>query len=163
MPPTDTSTKKKRPEVIIRHMEIDDLASVYHLGQRLFTSEDLPILYRTWDSFEVTGYFTSDPDFCFVAETGGNIVGFLLATTVEKEGTAWNKYGYLSWLGVDESYQRTKLGHRLYRKLEDKMQEYGVRMIIADTEGGNESAVAFFEDIGFSVRGEHLWFAKTLH
>ena len=88
MLPKSTKRRKKKPEVSIRQMVIDDLASVYHLGEKLFTSEEFPILYRTWDAYEVTGYFTSDPDYCLVAEVDGKIAGFILATTIEKEGTA---------------------------------------------------------------------------
>ncbi len=155
-------THEKKREIVIREMEIDDLAAVYHLGESLFTSEELPILYRTWDPYEVTEYFSSDPDYCLVAEADDEIVGFVLATTIEKSGTAWKTYGYINWIGVDERYQRTKLGRRLYRRLEERLKEDGARMIIADTEGGNEPAVAFFEEQGFSVRGEHLWLAKTI-
>ena len=154
--------KEEKKEVSIRQMEIDDIASVYHLGEELFTSEEFPILYRTWDPYEVTDYFTSDPDYCLVAEAEGRIVGFILATTVEKEGTAWKRYGYLSWIGVDEAFQRTNLGRRLYRKLEERLDEDGVRMVIADTEGEDEAAIAFFKAMGFSTRGQHLWLAKTL-
>ncbi len=154
--------KEKQPEVSIRQLEIDDIASVYHLGEELFTSEEFPILYRTWDPYEVTDYFTSDPDYCLVAEAEGRIVGFLLATTIEKEGTAWKKYGYVGWIGVDEAFQGTNLGRRLYKRLEDRLQEDGVRMIIADTEGDNEGAITFFKALGFSPRSEHLWLAKTL-
>jgi len=152
-----------RLRITIREMEIDDIASVYHLGEQLFTSEEFPILYRTWDPYEVTEYFGSDPEYCLVAETKGIIVGFLLATTIEKEGTAWKKYGYLAWIGVDESYQRTRLGRRLYKELEKRLGEEGVRMVIADTDGDNEGAIAFFKSVGFSTRAEHLWLAKTLH
>ena len=155
--------KEEKKEVSIRQMEIDDIASVYHLGENLFTSEEFPILYRTWDAYEVTDYFTSDPDYCLVAETEGRIVGFVMATTIEKEGTAWKKYGYVSWIGVDEAFQGTNLGRRLYRMLEERLKEFGVRMIIADTEGDNEKAIAFFKAMGFSPRVEHLWLAKTLH
>jgi len=154
--------RKRKPEVIIRQMEIDDISSVYHLGEELFTSEELPILYRTWDPYEVTDHFTSDPDYCLVVEADGRIVGFVLATTVEKEGTAWKKYGYLSWIGVDEAFQRTNLGLRLYRRLEERMQEDGVRMIIADTEANNQAAISFFKALGFSQRRQHVWLAKTL-
>jgi ribosomal protein S18 acetylase RimI-like enzyme len=154
--------REKQPEANIRQMEIDDIASVYRLGERLFTSEEFPILYRTWDPYEVTDYFSSDPDYCLVAEIGGTIVGFILATTIEKEGTAWKKYGYVGWIGVDAASQRTNLGRRLYKRLEDRLQEDGVRMIIADTEGDNERAIAFFKGLGFSPRGQHLWLAKTL-
>ncbi len=104
--------KKNKIETNIRQMEIDDISAVYHLGEQLFTSEGFPILYRTWDQYEVTDYFTSDPDYCLIAETEpkGEIVGFIIGTTIEKEGTAWKKYGYISWIGVDPSFQRTNLG-----------------------------------------------------
>jgi ribosomal protein S18 acetylase RimI-like enzyme len=153
---------KKKSEIVIRQMEIDDLGFVYHLGERLFTSEDFPILYRTWDQYEVTDYFTSDPDYCLVAEVEGKIIGFILATTIEKEGTAWKKYGYLSWIGVDENYRRSNLGVRLYRKLEERLEEDGVRMIIADTEAANNVAISFFKSLGFSQRAQHIWLAKTM-
>ncbi len=153
---------KKRAETSIRQMEVDDIGSVYHLGEKLFTSEESPILYRTWDPYEVTDYFTSDPEYCLVAEAGRKIVGFILATTIEKEGTAWKKYGYLSWIGVDEVFQRTNLGFRLYKKLEERLKEDGVRMIIVDTEAENEGAVTFFQKIGFSPRSQHVWLAKTI-
>jgi ribosomal protein S18 acetylase RimI-like enzyme len=154
----------KNRKAIIRQMEIDDVSPVYHLGERLFSSEEFPILYRTWDPYEVTEYFSSNPDYCLVAETeaGGKIVGFILATTIEKEGTAWKKYGYLSWIGVDEIFQRTKLGLRLYRELEKRLREDGVRMVIADTEAENEQAIAFFRRIGFANSRQHVWLAKTL-
>lgn len=153
-----------KAKVIIREMEIDDISAVYRLGEKLFSSEEFPILYRTWDPYEVTEYFSSDPDYCLVAEaeTNGKIVGFILATTVEKEGTAWKKYGYLSWIGVDEAFQRTKLGLRLYRELEKRLMEDGVRMVIADTEAENEEAIAFFKGTGFSISSQHAWLAKTL-
>jgi ribosomal protein S18 acetylase RimI-like enzyme len=155
---------RRRFKTNIREMEIDDISAVYHLGERLFTSEEYPILYRTWDQFEVTDYFTSDPDYCLVAETepGGKIVGFAIGTTIEKEGTAWKKYGYLSWIGVDESFQRTNLGIRLYRKLEQRWKRNGVRMIIADTDAENVPAIAFFKSIGFANSSQHVWLVKTI-
>jgi len=115
--PTKNANKKKRDEITMRQMEIDDISGIYHLGEELFTSEEFPILYRTWDAYEVTDYFTSDSDYCLVAELEGRVVGFVLATTIEKEGTAWKKYGYLSWIGVAEAYQRTGLALRLYKKI----------------------------------------------
>ncbi len=162
MPLEDNRMKREKAEIVIRQMEIDDIGSVYHLGERLFTSEELPILYRTWDAYEVTDHFTSDPDYCLVAEAPGEIVGFILATTIEKEGTAWKKYGYLSWIGVDESFQRTNLGLRLYRRLEERFKDNRVRMVIADTEANNEGAIAFFKAIGFSANRQHLWLTKTI-
>jgi ribosomal protein S18 acetylase RimI-like enzyme len=162
MPFRVTAGNQKKTEVDIRQMEIDDIGSVYHLGERLFTSDEFPILYRTWDAYEVTDHFTSDPDYCLVADATEGVVGFILATTIEKEGTAWKKYGYVSWIGVDEPFQRTNLGFHLYRRLEERFKDDGVRMIIADTEANNEGAIAFFRAIGFSASRQHLWLTKTI-
>ena len=104
----DNETKHKI-DVIIREMEIDDVSAVYHLGEKLFTSDEFPILYRTWDPYEVTDYFTSESEYCLVAETeDGKIVGFVLANMIEKEGTAWKKYGYLTWIGVDGGFSKNQ-------------------------------------------------------
>jgi ribosomal protein S18 acetylase RimI-like enzyme len=158
----DTDNDKSRAQVTIRQMEIDDVGAVYHLGEELFTSDEFPFLYRTWDPYEVTEYFTSDAEYCLVAEREDKIIGFILATTVEKEGTAWKKYGYLTWIGIDEAFQRTGLGLRLYRKLEEVFMKDGVRMVMADTEAGNKEAIAFFKTLGFSSARQHLWMAKTI-
>jgi ribosomal protein S18 acetylase RimI-like enzyme len=154
---------RHKPEIEIRPMEIDDLSAVYHLGEQLFTSDEFPILYRTWDPWEVTDYFTSDSDYCLVAEADGVIVGFILGNTIEKEGTAWKKYGYMSWIGVAVDFQQLNLGQRLYNRLEDLFEEEGVRMVIADTDAGNEKAIEFMKTVGFSISAEHVWLTKTLH
>jgi ribosomal protein S18 acetylase RimI-like enzyme len=145
-------------------MEIDDLSSVYRLGEGIFTSAEFPILYRTWDPYEVTQFFTSDPEYCLVAESepGGKIVGFILGTTIEKEGTAWKRYGYMTWIGVHDTFRRRRLGDRLYRELEKRQRKSGVRMMIADTDGDNEEAIAFMEAVGFTPSAQHLWLTKTL-
>ncbi len=153
---------KRRPRINVREMEIDDISAVYHMGEKLFTSEEFPILYRTWDPYEVTDYFTSDTNYCLVAEADDEIVGFVLATTIEKEGTAWKKYGYVSWLGVEEGYQGGGVGLRLFRKLEERFREDGVRMVIVDTEAENARAITFFNMIGFSPSRQHVWLTKTL-
>lgn len=157
------STKKrgKRAQVVVREMRIDDLPEVFHLGESLFTREFLPLLYRTWDEYEVTNLFNANSELCLVAERDGQIVGFAMGTTVEKPGSAW-KYGYLVWLGVGKAYQGRGVGRRLYREMERRMLELGMRMIITDTDESNEPAVGFFEKMGFSKARIHLWLSKTL-
>ena len=153
-------TQKSR-RAKIREMSIDDLPAVYHLGEELFTSEEFPILYRTWDMYEVTEYFNVDPDYCLVAEIDKEIVGFIIGTTITK-GTAWN-YGYIAWIGVKPEFQRVKLGRRLYREVEKRMKrEEGARMMIADTDSNDKDAICFFEKMGFLGHKEHLWLIKTL-
>jgi hypothetical protein len=47
--PTDFEQDGPAPGFEVREMGIDDLAPVYHLGERLFTSDLYPSLYRTWE------------------------------------------------------------------------------------------------------------------
>ena len=79
---------KKRINVEIRQMEIDDLPEVFHLGEKLFTSEDAPNLYRTWDEYEVTGLFHNETELCLVAEANRRIIGFAMGTTITKTRSA---------------------------------------------------------------------------
>ena len=47
---------RKRPstaDLEIREMDIDDLATVFHLGEQLFTAEKWPNLYRSWDVYDL--------------------------------------------------------------------------------------------------------------
>jgi ribosomal protein S18 acetylase RimI-like enzyme len=68
----------------------------------------------------------------------------------------------LSWIGVDEDYQRTNLGQRLYRRLEERLRKDGIRMMIADTDVENEGAIAFFRSMKFTLTTKHQWMVKTL-
>jgi ribosomal protein S18 acetylase RimI-like enzyme len=155
------NNEKRRPAVEIREMEIDDLAPVFHLGERLFTSKKVPTLYRTWDEYEVTNIFQTEPEFCLVAEVHGNPIGFALGTTITKTRSAW-KYGHLVWLGVDPDYQRLGVAKRLFSHFRDKMDEHGVRILLVDTEADNEQALAFFREMGFGNPEEHLYLALNL-
>jgi len=157
----ERGTKAKRLNVKIREMEIDDLADVFHLGEKLFEAEKVPNLYRTWDEFEVVELFNSDSEFCLVAEARKRIVGFALGTTIEKSRSAW-KYGHLIWLGVKPTYQRTGLGEKLFNRFIDLMQKNGVRMLLVDTEAENLPALFFFRKQGFGNPQQHIYLTLNL-
>jgi|YNPNPStandDraft_1061719.scaffolds.fasta_scaffold99989_2 ribosomal protein S18 acetylase RimI-like enzyme len=159
--PHSLHRRRKRLSISIRPMEIDDLAQVFHLGERLFTAEDVPNLYRTWDEHEVVDLFHSDPELCLVAEEGERIVGFAMGTTVTKSRSAW-KYGHLVWLGVDPEYQGTGVAEKLFHALLELMLEDGVRILIVDTEADNYAAIKFFRKMGFSHPQEHIYLAMNL-
>lgn len=142
-------------------MEIDDLAEVFHLGEKLFTAREVPNLYRTWDEFEVISLFQSDSEFCLVAEIDEQIVGFALGTTVTKAHSAW-KYGHLVWLGTDPAYQSQGIASKLFNRFRDVMLEEGVRMLIVDSEADNLPALYFFRKMGFGSPQEHIYLSLNL-
>jgi ribosomal protein S18 acetylase RimI-like enzyme len=150
------------PEVEIRELEVEDIPVVYHLGNRLFHGPQYATLYRTWDPYEVTTGFNLDPELCLVAAAGnGEVVGFALGTTYEKEKGAW-KYGYVVWLGVDPDHQRLRLGSRLYQEMEHRMRAQGVRMVLMDTAASNRGAIDFFKKMGFGKPTNQVWMSKVL-
>ena len=152
---------KKKNELKIRKMEIDDLAPVFHLGEKLFTHEESPNLYRTWDEYEVVEFFTSEPDLCLVATLGKKIVGFVLATTIEKRNSAW-KYGYLVWLGIDTGHQHRGIGTKLFREFQEIMEGKRVRMLLVDIEAENKTAWYFFTGLGFHSPQDHIYLSLNL-
>jgi len=154
--------KADAPEQLeIRDLTIDDLAAVFHLGERLFTSDFSPSMYRTWDEYEITTLFNSDSDLCLVAELDGEIVGFALGTTVEKQNSSW-KYGYLVWIGVRPGLQKCGAGHQLFNEIRERMIDQGVRMIVIDTDAENEAGINFFKKQGFDNIQKHVYMTLNL-
>lgn len=142
-------------------MKIDDIAKVFHLGEKLFTARIVPNLYRTWDEYEVVSLFQTDPEFCLVAEMDDTIIGFALGLTISKSGSAW-KYGHLHWLGVEKKYQRQGIAKKLFKSFMELMVENGVRMLQVDTEADNLPALHFFREVGFGSPQQHIYLSLNL-
>lgn len=151
----------EKAKVEVREMELEDLPAVFALGERLFTAERWPSLYRTWDEYAVIELFAQDGDTCLVAEIDDRIVGFALGTLIEKRRSAWT-YGYLLWLGVDPEAGRSGVGARLVARLTDLFIEAGARMVLVDTDAENDGAISFFEKQGFGNRTAHVYLERNL-
>lgn len=147
--------------VTIRELELDDLPAVFALGEMLFTAEKWPNLYRTWDEYEVVDLFSSDGEFCLVADAGDKIVGFALGTLIQKRRSAWS-YGYLLWLGVALDARGSGIGRRLLNRLTDVFVEEGARIMILDTEAENTAALEFFRSQGFGQENRHIYLSRNL-
>lgn len=145
----------------IREIELDDLATVFHLGEQLFTAEKWPNLYRSWDVYDLLSLFTSDGEFCLVAEVEEGIVGFALGCMLEKPRSAW-RYGYLEWLGVDPAMKGKGIGKRLLNRLTDIFIENGARIMLVDTEMENVDAIRFFKNQGFGNDVLHVYMSRNL-
>ena len=141
-------------------MTLDDLPEVFALGQQLFTAEKWPTLYRSWDQYEIVELFDSDGEFCLVAETEHRIVGFALGTLMEKHGSPW-RYGWLLWLGISQRHRGRGIAARLLNRLTDLFIEHGARIMLVDTDAGNEQALKFFRKQGFGNDLMHVYLSKN--
>lgn len=145
----------------IREMELDDISTVYNLGERLFTAKKWQTLYRTWDEYELVDFFLSDGEYCLIAEQNEAIAGFILGTLIEKRRSAW-AYGYVVWLGVTPETKGRGIGTKLLARITEIFIRNGARMMLADTELDNTAAVRFFEKEGFGNTVQHVYFSKNL-
>lgn len=96
-PPAKRKRAKPLPTVEIREMELRDVAAVFELGQKLFTAEEWPTLYRSWDDHELALLFSNEGETCLVAEAGDEIVGFALGRMMEKPRMRGATAGCSGW------------------------------------------------------------------
>jgi ribosomal protein S18 acetylase RimI-like enzyme len=69
---------RRRVEIEVRQMTLEDLPEVWRLSERIFTPSQLQFTYRTWNINELLSLFQEDPELCLVAEdvNSRRIVGF---------------------------------------------------------------------------------------
>jgi len=149
------------PPISIREMKIEDVHEVFELGQKLFTAEKLPTLYRSWDDHELAQLFSSEAENCLVAECGDRIIGFALGRVMEKPHSAW-KYGWLLWLGVDTAHKRRGVARRLVNQLTERFLQKEARIMLVDTDEDNHEALAFFRRCGFGQEIKHVYLSRNL-
>jgi ribosomal protein S18 acetylase RimI-like enzyme len=153
--------KPATPTVEIREMELGDVPAVFELGQKLFTAEKLPTLYRSWDDHELAQLFNTDSETCLVAKVGDRIVGFALGRMMDKPRSAW-RYGWLLWLGVEPRLKRSGVASRLLNQLTALFIERDARIMLVDTDARNSGALSFFRKQGFGQEIRHIYLSQNL-
>jgi ribosomal protein S18 acetylase RimI-like enzyme len=151
--------RRPGPTVIVRDMELEDLARVYRLGERLYTRDLHPFLYSTWEQRELVGHFTTEPGLCLVAEVDGSLAGFIIGTIVSKASLT---YGHIVWVAVDCALQHTGVGCGLFCKLAERMAAAGAHQLVVDTDVGNTAVIRFFGKLGFKDERAHVALTKNL-
>jgi len=153
--------KAANKTVNVREMELEDLPAVYALGESVFTADQWPSLYRTWDEYEAVGLFYSDGDYCFVAEIKNKLVGFALGSLIDKRNSAWS-YGYLTWLAIDPTQKRNGIASQLIAAITNVFIRDGARMMIVDTDADNKAAIKLFRKHKFLHEDRHVYLSKNL-
>lgn len=152
---------KPLPSVEIREMELRDVPEVFELGQELFTAEEWPTLYRSWDDHELAQLFSTEAETCLVAEAEGRVIGFALGRVMQKPRSAW-RYGWLLWLGVERRFKRSGIATRLVNQLRGLFIAHDARIMLVDTATTNHGALAFFRRSGFGKEIRHVYLSQNL-
>lgn len=87
-----------------------------------------------------------NPEWFLVAESGGRIVGAVMA------GYEGHR-GWINYLAVDPAHRRAGLGRALMAEAERVLRAAGCPKINLQVRPENRDVVAFYEAIGFSVEG----------
>jgi len=155
--------RKRKPQVEIRQMTLEDLSEVWHLGEKIFTPSSLRFTYRTWNVDELLSLFYGNQELCLVAkDTRSNkIVGFALGTILKRPFSPWT-YGYFLWAGVQKMRQKSGVGRRLYKELEKRFKDKNARIVIVDVEDNNPAGIRFIKKLGFKEAQTYIWYSKNL-
>jgi ribosomal protein S18 acetylase RimI-like enzyme len=155
--------RKRKRQIEIRQMTLEDLSEVWHLSEKIFTPSSLQFTYRTWNINELLSYFYSDQELCLVAQNTNSkkIVGFALGTILKRPLSPWT-YGYFVWAGVQKMRQRGGVGRRLYKELEKRFKDKGARIVIVDVESTNQAGINYIKKLGFKEAQSYIWYSKNI-
>jgi len=95
-------------------------------------------------------------DYCFVAETDGNIVGTAFGMTDEA------LHGYTYKVAVSEKYRRNKIASKLSNTIDEQFQKAGVKIRFAHVKQNNKPSIKLLESLNFKHRETHQLMDKGL-
>ena len=123
------------------------------------TIEDYPRVFALWertegvglsdaDSIEnITQFLDRNPGTSFVAYAGDDLVGAVLCGNDGRRG-------YIHHLTVAEAYRREGIGRQLVATCLNKLKEINIHKCHLFVFVDNDSAIEFWEKIGWEKRGE---------
>ena len=123
---------------------------------RSYLPSDFETLYKidricfpkgiAYGRFEMKVYLRAKGSFCMLAETAGNVVGFVLAELAPDEG-------HIITLDILEAYRRKGIGSLLLAAAETEMASRGGRRMVLETATTNNPAIALWSKHGYRRLG----------
>lgn len=96
-----------------------------------------------------------------VAEADGKIVGFACLEYVDRPATPYRKpsrYCHISEFGVDEQCRRQGIGRAMFEEIKVRAAEKGYPRIELNMWEFNETALKFYESLGFRTYRRYMEF-----
>ncbi|SDB45053.1 Ribosomal protein S18 acetylase RimI [Ruminococcaceae bacterium FB2012] len=136
----------------IRNMKLDDYDAVY----AIWISCPGMGLNDVDDSREgIERFLARNPESCFVAEDGGEVVGVILAGNDGRRG-------YIYHTAVQSGRQREGIATALVNAAMDALERLGISKAALVVFDRNEIGNAFGENIGFSVRHDLVYRNRSI-
>lgn len=130
--------------VRIRELEDTDLGGIVALDEKIGGR------YRpeVWED-RLNYYYRRDPEACFVAESDGRVVGFMLGEMRGGEFGLEEPTGWIEVLGVDPERQGGGVGRRLADAMLEHFRDSGAVKVRTLVDEGMEGIADFFAALGF--------------
>jgi len=123
---------------------------------RSYRASDFETLYRidqvcfpegiAYGRFEMKVYLRAEGSYCLLAETGGNVAGFILAELAPDEG-------HIITLDVLEDYRRQGIGSLLLSAAEKEAASRGGKRMVLETATTNKAAIALWRKHSYRQLG----------
>lgn len=126
--------------IIIRKAEQHDLRTVKAIDQLLFGQDSYP-LFVLRQFFDITG------DYLLVAETEGEIVGYILAHYDPSRLEGW-----LLSLGVPPAHRGKRIGEKLMAACMGQMEMQGAAILYLTVHPDNAAGIGIYTKLGFAVQ-----------
>ena len=138
------------PVPTLRTGRADDIEALLDFWRRAEASPS-----STESAEDVRGLLERDPDAVIVAESGGEIVGTLIAGW-----DGWRATFYR--LAVDPAHRRHGLATTLVRAGEERFAALGAKRLNAIAESHKPGAMAFWASAGYELQTARSRFVKNI-
>ncbi len=136
----------------IRKMIAEDYADAYALWKK---TPDMSLQEQD-DSFEaISRLIQFNPDFCFVAERNGQLVGTILGATDGRNGTIYH-------LVVAKEVQRQGIATKLVNLVVKQLREVGIKKISVMITKRQLTGTAFLQHLKFTKRLDIETYSKII-
>ena len=122
--------------VILRPYQPSDFETLYRIDQACFPKG------IAYGKTEMKTYLRSEGSYCLIAETSGDVAGFILTERSTEQA-------HIITLDVLAPYRRQKIGSLLLETAEQEAASQGVQRIYLETATTNEAAIALWKKHGY--------------
>lgn len=144
---------KGQPQVEIRDLSEEDIDAVLAIDQKI---SDRASTYATSPTSDIAG----ELDVSVVAETAGQVVGFLLGqiadSRYETADIAW-----LRLIGIEPDYQRRGIGSRMVAAFLERCQQKKAQSVRIMVGTNDRWMLSFVGSLGFT-RAERVEYIKRI-
>ena len=143
-------------QIFVRRMQKSDVKEVFRLGADISEFQVTPDI-GFWTQEQLLSWLTKEDDPLLVAETDGEIIGFILCQVHRQTGKAT-----VENIFVKDKYRRHHVGSALLHDCLTKLETIGVTFVCALTSIDNSPVASFWKQHGFQHGHEFTWFERSV-